>query len=78
MNYTSTRDNAINVKSSEAIAKGLSPEGGLFVPNSIPVISQNNIKFMADMTYTQRAKEILGRFLINLSSWITQYYLIWC
>lgn len=67
MNYTSTRDNAINVKSSEAIAKGLSPEGGLFVPNSIPVISQNNIKFMADMTYTQRAKEILGRFLTDFT-----------
>ena len=67
MNYTSTRDNAINVKSSEAIAKGLSPEGGLFVPDSIPVISVNNIKYMADMTYTQRAKEILGRFLTDFT-----------
>lgn len=67
MNYKSTRDNDISVKSSEAIAKGLSPEGGLFVPDSIPVISQNNIKYMADMTYCQRAKEILGRFLTDFT-----------
>ena len=67
MNYTSTRDTSINVKSSEAIAKGLSPEGGLFVPDSIPVISINNIKYMADMSYTERAKEILGRFLTDFT-----------
>ncbi len=67
MNYKSTRDNNISVKSSEAIAKGLSPEGGLFVPDSIPVISESNIKYMADMSYTQRAKEILGRFLTDFS-----------
>ncbi len=67
MNYKSTRDNNISVKSSEAIAKGLSPEGGLFVPDSIPVISLNNIKYMADMTYCQRAHEILGRFLTDFT-----------
>ena len=67
MNYKSTRDNNISVKSSEAIAKGLSAEGGLFIPDSIPVISLTNIKYMADMTYCQRAKEILGRFLTDFT-----------
>ena len=67
MNYKSTRDANISVKSSEAIAKGLSPEGGLFVPESIPAISQTQIKYMADMTYTERAKEILGRFLTDFT-----------
>ncbi len=67
MNYKSTRDNSISVKSSEAIAKGLSAEGGLFVPDSIPVISQTNIKYMADMSYCERAKEILGRFLTDFT-----------
>ncbi|MBQ8391518.1 MAG: threonine synthase [Clostridia bacterium] len=67
MNYKSTRDNSIEVKSSEAIAKGLSPEGGLFVPESIPTVSLTNIKYMADMSYTQRAKEILGRFLTDFT-----------
>ena len=39
MNYKSTRDISVNVKSAVAIAKGLSPDGGLFVPESLPVIS---------------------------------------
>ena len=67
MNYTSTRDINISVKSSEAIAKGLSFEGGLFVPESIPTISLANIKYMAEMSYRERAKEILGRFLTDFT-----------
>ncbi len=67
MNYKSTRDNAISVKSAEAIAKGLSAEGGLFIPETVPVISQTNIGYMADMTYVERAREILGRFLTDFT-----------
>ena len=67
MNYTSTRDINISVKSTEAIAKGLSSEGGLFVPDSIPLISLTNIKYMAEMSYRERAKEILGRFLTDFT-----------
>ena len=67
MNYKSTRDNNISVKSSEAIVKGLSSDGGLFIPDSIPVISQANIKYMADMNYRERAKEILSRFLTDFT-----------
>ncbi len=67
MNYKSTRDNSINVKSSEAIAKGLSAEGGLFIPESIPAISATNIGYMADMSYVERAREILGRFLTDFT-----------
>ena len=68
MNYKSTRDISVNVKSAVAIAKGLSPDGGLFVPESLPVISTDNIRYMADMTYVERAKEILGRFLTDFSA----------
>lgn len=67
MNYTSTRDINISVKSTEAISKGLSFEGGLFVPESIPSISLTNIKYMAEMSYRERAKEILGRFLTDFT-----------
>ncbi len=67
MNYKSTRNNSISVKSCEAIAKGLSEEGGLFIPENIPVISQANIGYMADMTYVERAREILGRFLTDFT-----------
>ncbi|MEE0867642.1 MAG: threonine synthase [Clostridia bacterium] len=67
MNYKSTRDSSISVKSSEAIVKGLSSDGGLFIPESIPTISEAAIKYMAPMTYKERAKEILGRFLTDFT-----------
>ena len=38
MHYQSTRNNNIKLTSAEAIKKGLSEEGGLFVPDSLPKI----------------------------------------
>ena len=67
MMYKSTRDGSISVKSAEAIAKGLSAEGGLFVPDTIPKISLGNIEIMAELNYRERAKEILGKFLTDFS-----------
>ena len=67
MNYRSTRNDKISVTSSEAIAKGLSAEGGLFVPVSIPSISLAQIERMANMVYTERAMEILGTFLTDFT-----------
>ena len=43
MNYRSTRDNKISVTSARAIAQGLSEEGGLFVPESIPQLTKEDI-----------------------------------
>ena len=34
--YKSTRDSKVRVTASQAILKGLSEEGGLFVPETIP------------------------------------------
>ena len=67
MNYKSTRNSNICVTSAEAIAKGLSPEGGLFVPENIPFVSLDQIKQMADLTYTERANEILGKYLTDFT-----------
>ena len=46
MKYNSTRNNDVKVASAEAIAKGLSPDGGLFVPEEFPHISEADIKFI--------------------------------
>ncbi len=67
MLYNSTRNKSVSVKSSEAIVKGLSSDGGLFIPESIPVISESNINLMADMNYLERAREIIGRFLTDFT-----------
>ena len=34
--YSSTRGDALKVKASEAILRGLGPDGGLFVPDHVP------------------------------------------
>ena len=65
MNYTSTRDNRLNVTSSEAIASGISAEGGLFVPAQLPQVSAGFIRSLADKTYIDRAKAILPLFLTD-------------
>ncbi len=44
MQYHSTRDKSISVSSAEAIKTGLSAEGGLFVPESFPSVSLDEIK----------------------------------
>ena len=65
MNYNSTRDKSVALSSSEAIIKGLAPDGGLFVPNQIPKLSDEEVKMLPDMSYAQRAVLILGKFLTD-------------
>ncbi|MBR3620849.1 MAG: hypothetical protein IKN56_05020, partial [Clostridia bacterium] len=36
MKYRSTRDSSVSITSSEAITKGISADGGLFIPEEIP------------------------------------------
>ncbi len=67
MNYISTRNNQIKVLSSVAIKKGISDEGGLFVPFEIPEISLDDIKKLATCDYVERATFILGKYLSDFS-----------
>ena len=39
MNYTSTRNHSVKVSAAHAIATGISPDGGLYVPETIPAIA---------------------------------------
>ena len=47
MNYVSTRDTAVKVSASQAITKGISSEGGLFVPENLPKVSMSEIEKIA-------------------------------
>jgi threonine synthase len=68
MNYKSTRDNGISVSASQAISRGISQEGGLFVPDSLPWLSYDDIKKLTDSDYVSRCADILGRFVTDFSS----------
>ena len=68
MKYSSSRGGYAAITAAEAIKMGIAPDGGLFVPDSIPVISELTWKRMAGQTYQERASEILGYFLGDFSA----------
>ena len=67
MKYVSTRNKAVEVTSSFAIANGISVEGGLFVPNFIPKLKGEDFDVIKGLKYNQRAKYILKNFLTDFS-----------
>lgn len=67
MLYTSTRDNSIRVTAAQAIAQGISEEGGLFVPCEFPVFSLETIHKMTSMSYIDRAKTVLREYLTDFT-----------
>ena len=67
MNYVSTRDKENRVSSSFAIAHGISKEGGLFLPESVPSLSKEDFEKLKGFSYIERAKYILKNFLSDFS-----------
>ncbi len=67
MFYKSTRNDSIRVNASQAIVQGLSSEGGLFVPDSIPEISADELKSMLNLSYNERAELVLKKYLTDFS-----------
>ena len=64
--YKSTRGNGETVTASQAILKGLSDDGGLFVPTSIPALDVPMEK-LAAMSYQEVAYEVMSRFLTDFT-----------
>lgn len=67
MFYNSTRNSSVKVSSAEAITQGISAEGGLFVPESIPEITFDDIKKIGEMKYADRAAFVFSKFLTDFT-----------
>lgn len=67
MQYISTRNKNNKVSFSEALVKGISEDGGLFVPESFPCISDLDLNEMLEMTYEERVVKILSLFATDFS-----------
>ncbi|MBR6754518.1 MAG: threonine synthase, partial [Clostridia bacterium] len=68
MNYISTRKlnkDAEGNTSAFVIKNGLAPDGGLYVPESLPALDQATIESLIGMTYPERAAYILSLFLTD-------------
>lgn len=63
MKYYSTRDNSVKITAAAAISQGLAKDGGLFVPETLPTLSDEQIKKMLTMNYRERAVYIMSMFL---------------
>ncbi len=68
MFYNSTQDKNKSVLSAQAIAQGISQDGGLFVPESFPQLSKDELRSMLDMTYQDRAKLIISKYLTDFTA----------
>lgn len=64
--YRSTRSNSEPVTASQAILKGLSDDGGLFVPDHIPTLDKS-LSELAGMSYQQVAYEVMKLFLTDFT-----------
>lgn len=67
MNYASTRNSSLKVTSAHAIVKGLSDEGGLYVPESIPALSEEEILGLCGKSYVERAFAVFSKFLTDFT-----------
>ena len=67
MNYTSTRDNSVKVTAAYAIATGISPDGGLYVPESIPELTYDELLSAAKEDYRDRAVRVLEKYLTDFT-----------
>ena len=64
--YNSTRSKSAPVTASEAILKGLSEDGGLFVPERIPALDKS-LRELSEMTYGQAAYEVMKLYLSDFT-----------
>ncbi len=63
MKFISTRGKVEVKNAAMAIAKGLADDGGLFVPENFPVVSEKELIDMLSMDYSERACAVLGKYL---------------
>jgi threonine synthase len=62
MNFISTRGGE-KVNGAQAIVQGLAKNGGLFVPETFPQVSRDELDAMLTMSYPERATKILIKYL---------------
>src|SRR5574344_188896 len=67
MNYVSTRGYDRKYTSAEAIITGIAPDGGLFVPDSIPAITKDELAEMKNMQFYEISARVLSKYLTDFT-----------
>lgn len=66
LHYTSTRNSEVRATASQAILKGLAPDGGLFVPENIPHLDAS-MEELKEMSYQETAYVVMKQFLTDFT-----------
>ena len=67
MLYNSTQNKNEVVSSAQAIAQGISKDGGLFVPQEFPKYTEDDFKTLLSLDYKGRAKKVFTDFLTDFT-----------
>ena len=65
MNYISTRGQSAPVSSAVAIKQGIAPDGGLYMPEAIPALSEDMLRELCKLPYCERAARIMSLYLTD-------------
>ena len=65
MKYISTRNGSKEFNFTEVFIKGLADDGGLFIPKTIPAISEQDLLLLSKLNYKDLAKEIIFLFCVE-------------
>ena len=63
MRYVSTRGESPSIGFLDAVLAGLAPDGGLYVPETWPTFTADEIAAFAGKSYAQVAAAVLGKFV---------------
>ncbi len=67
MKYQSTRNISVSLTAAEAIMQGLAHDGGLYVPESVPQLTDEFIKSLTGMSYADRSAAVMSLFLSDFT-----------
>ncbi len=66
MKFYSTRDTKKQkLDSAQVIKQGLASDGGLFIPESVPALTKDDITALCAMSYPERAAKVLSMYLTD-------------
>ncbi len=63
--YISSRGNSAPVMASEAILRGIAPDGGLYLPQRLPTLTEADLTALLPLSYPERAAKILSLYLTD-------------
>lgn len=72
INYKSTRGDKKIYSFSEAVLKGIADDGGLFVPEKIPLLTFEDLKSLSGKSYQEKAFFLLNLFEPDLPKYIVR------